>query len=85
MTEATPCPRCNSAIPPGADACPVCGFSLSGQAPHGTPSRVPLAVISMHHWSGLCAGGESGYTAPDPLHPDILFGGTVIPQAIFGW
>ena len=26
---------------------------------------------------GLCAGGESGYTAPDPLHPDILFGGTV--------
>ncbi len=22
-------------------------------------------------------GGESGYTAPDPLHPNILFGGTV--------
>jgi len=44
MTEATPCPRCNSAIPPGADACPVCGFSLSGQAPHGTPSRVPCVA-----------------------------------------
>ena len=43
----------------------------------GVPSRVSHAVISMHHWTGLCAGGESGYTAPDPLHPDILFGGTV--------
>jgi hypothetical protein len=28
----------------------------------------------MHEWTGLCAGGESGYTAPDPLHPEILFG-----------
>ena len=27
--------------------------------------------------SRLCAGGESGYTAPDPLHPEIVFGGTV--------
>jgi photosystem II stability/assembly factor-like uncharacterized protein len=43
----------------------------------GTPERTHHAVISMHEWSGLCAGGESGYTAPDPLHPEILFGGTV--------
>src|SRR3954452_2285101 len=43
----------------------------------GVPSRVSHSVISMHHWTGICAGGESGYTAPDPLHPDILFGGTV--------
>jgi len=43
----------------------------------GTPSRTWLSVLSMHHWTGLCAGGESGYTAPDPLHPEILFGGTV--------
>ena len=43
----------------------------------GTPSRSPHGVISMHDWTGLCAGGESGYTAPDPLHPEILFGGTV--------
>jgi photosystem II stability/assembly factor-like uncharacterized protein len=43
----------------------------------GVPSRVSHSVISMHHWTGLCAGGESGYTAPDPLHPEILFGGTV--------
>jgi photosystem II stability/assembly factor-like uncharacterized protein len=43
----------------------------------GTPSRSQHSVISMHEWTGLCAGGESGYTAPDPLNPDILFGGTV--------
>ncbi|MGE5245166.1 MAG: WD40/YVTN/BNR-like repeat-containing protein [Betaproteobacteria bacterium] len=43
----------------------------------GTPMRSQLAEISMHDWRPLCAGGESGYTAPDPLHPDILFGGTV--------
>jgi photosystem II stability/assembly factor-like uncharacterized protein len=43
----------------------------------GTPVRVAHGAISMHHWTGLCAGGESGYTAPDPLRPEILFGGTV--------
>ena len=43
----------------------------------GTPVRTSHSVISMHEWTGLCAGGESGYTAPDPLHPDILFGGNV--------
>jgi len=44
----------------------------------GTPERTTThAVLSMHEWSGLCAGGESGYTAPDPTHPGILFGGTV--------
>jgi photosystem II stability/assembly factor-like uncharacterized protein len=43
----------------------------------GTPSRSPRGVISIRDWVGLCAGGESGYTAPDPLHPEILFGGTV--------
>jgi photosystem II stability/assembly factor-like uncharacterized protein len=43
----------------------------------GTPVRTSHAVISMHEWTGLCAGGESGYTAPDPLHPEILFGGAV--------
>jgi photosystem II stability/assembly factor-like uncharacterized protein len=43
----------------------------------GAPSRSGLAGISMHDWRAVCAGGESGYTAPDPLHPEILFGGTV--------
>src|SRR5882724_365685 len=45
--------------------------------PVGTPTRSMHAEISMHEWTGVCAGGESGYTAPDPLHPEILFGGTV--------
>lgn len=43
----------------------------------GTPTRALHAVISMHEWTGVCAGGEAGYTAPDPLHPEMLFGGTV--------
>ncbi len=43
----------------------------------GTPTRSLRAVISMHDWIPMCAGGENGYTAPDPLHPEILFGGTV--------
>src|SRR5262252_19207 len=43
----------------------------------GTPTRSNHAELSMHDWSPLCAGGESGYTAPDPLHPELLFGGTV--------
>ena len=43
----------------------------------GTPSRSPRGVISIRDWVGLCAGGESGYTAPDPLHSEILFGGAV--------
>jgi photosystem II stability/assembly factor-like uncharacterized protein len=40
-------------------------------------SRGRFATITMRDWEPLCAGGESGYTAPDPLHPDIVFGGTV--------
>ena len=43
----------------------------------GTPTSSDLAEISMHDWKPMCAGGESGYTAADPLHPTILFGGTV--------
>jgi photosystem II stability/assembly factor-like uncharacterized protein len=43
----------------------------------GVPSRSNHTEISNHDWTGICAGGESGYTAPDPLHPEILFGGEV--------
>jgi photosystem II stability/assembly factor-like uncharacterized protein len=43
----------------------------------GSPSRSRHSEISLRDWEGLCAGGESGYTAPDPLHAEILFGGTV--------
>ncbi len=41
------------------------------------PSRSSHSEISNQDWTGACAGGESGYTAPDPLHPEILFGGIV--------
>lgn len=41
------------------------------------PSRTHLSVISFHDWRPACAGGEAGYTAADPVHPEILFGGTV--------
>jgi hypothetical protein len=40
-------------------------------------TRSMFAEISNRNWVPACAGGEAGYTAPDPLHPDILFGGTV--------
>jgi photosystem II stability/assembly factor-like uncharacterized protein len=40
-------------------------------------SRGKFASITMRDWEPLCAGGESGYTAPDPLRPNIVFGGTV--------
>ena len=43
----------------------------------GVPSRSNHGEISNRDWAGLCAGGEAGYTAPDPLHPEFLFGGTV--------
>jgi photosystem II stability/assembly factor-like uncharacterized protein len=40
-------------------------------------TRGRFAGITMRDWEPLCAGGESGYTATDPLHPDVVFGGTV--------
>jgi photosystem II stability/assembly factor-like uncharacterized protein len=40
-------------------------------------TRGRFATITMRDWEPLCAGGESGYTAPDPLNPDIVYGGTV--------
>ena len=43
----------------------------------GVPSRSSHAEISMHDWTPAGAGEEAGYTAPDPLHPEILFGDTV--------
>jgi photosystem II stability/assembly factor-like uncharacterized protein len=39
-------------------------------------SRGKFAEISMRDWEPIAAGGESGYTAGDPLHPGIIFGGT---------
>ncbi|HTH52182.1 MAG TPA: hypothetical protein VL501_09630 [Pyrinomonadaceae bacterium] len=40
-------------------------------------SKSNFANISGRDWVPLCAGGESGYTAPDPLNPNIVFGDRV--------
>ncbi len=39
-------------------------------------SRGKFAEISMRDWEPIGAAGESGYTAGDPLHPGIIYGGT---------
>lgn len=39
-------------------------------------SRGKFAEISMRDWEPIGAGGESGMTAGDPLHPGIIYGGT---------
>ncbi len=38
-------------------------------------SRGKFGEISMRDWEPIGAGGESGYTAGDPLHPGIVYGG----------
>ena len=38
-------------------------------------SRGKFANITMRDWEPIGAGGESGMTAGDPLHPGIIFGG----------
>ncbi len=37
-------------------------------------SRGKFAAITMRDWEPIGAGGESGMTAGDPLHPGIIFG-----------
>ena len=39
-------------------------------------SRGKFGEISTRDWEPIGAGGESGYTAGDPLHPGIVYGGT---------
>jgi photosystem II stability/assembly factor-like uncharacterized protein len=39
-------------------------------------SRGKFGEISERDWEPVGAGGESGYTAGDPLHPGIVYGGT---------
>ena len=38
-------------------------------------SRGKFGEISEHDWEPIGAAGESGYTAGDPLHPGIVYGG----------
>jgi photosystem II stability/assembly factor-like uncharacterized protein len=47
-----------------------------------TPSRTDYRSISRRDWKEIAAGGESGYLAPDPRDPDLVWGGTV---ARFHW
>jgi len=39
-------------------------------------SRGKFAAITMRDWEPIGAGGESGMTAGDPLHPGLVFGQT---------
>jgi photosystem II stability/assembly factor-like uncharacterized protein len=43
----------------------------------GTPTRSAHRGISFRDWDPSPAGGENGYLAPDPLDPDVVYGGTV--------
>jgi hypothetical protein len=53
----------------------VCGAQQdSGSA--CTISRSHSGAISFRDWRPVGAGGESGYIAPDPLDPNILYGGS---------
>ncbi|MGH9742885.1 MAG: WD40/YVTN/BNR-like repeat-containing protein [Candidatus Acidiferrum sp.] len=45
-----------------------------------TPSRSWYRALNFHDWRPMEAGGESDYTAADPLHPEIVYGGTVARQ-----
>jgi photosystem II stability/assembly factor-like uncharacterized protein len=45
-----------------------------------TPSRSKYRSLNFHDWRPMEAGDENGYIAPDPLNPEIVFGGTVARQ-----
>lgn len=50
------------------------------------PSRSRYANISNWDFQPIDAGGESGAIAPDPLHADVAFGGSVTQERIdIGW
>jgi photosystem II stability/assembly factor-like uncharacterized protein len=45
-----------------------------------TPSRSNYRELNFHDWRPMEAGEENGYVAPDPLHPGVIFGGTVLKE-----
>ena len=47
-----------------------------------TPSRSNYRKLNFHDWKPMDAGGENGYIAPDPMHPGVIFGGTVSREAL---
>jgi len=50
----------------------------SGSA--ATPSRGNYRSLNFHDWRPMEAGDENGYVAPDPLNPEIVYGGFVTRQ-----
>ncbi|MGC2802019.1 MAG: hypothetical protein WCA41_09300 [Candidatus Acidiferrum sp.] len=42
-----------------------------------TASRSSSRALNFMDWRPMEAGGESDYTAPDPLNPEVVYGGTV--------
>jgi photosystem II stability/assembly factor-like uncharacterized protein len=45
-----------------------------------TPGRSKYRSLNFHDWRPMNAGDENGYIAPDPLNPEIVYGGTVARQ-----
>ena len=45
-----------------------------------TPSRGKYSSLNFHDWRPVEAGDENGYIAPDPLNPEVIFGGAVERQ-----
>jgi len=45
-----------------------------------TPSRSNYRSLNFHDWRPMDAGDENGYLAPDPLNPEVVFGGFVARQ-----
>jgi photosystem II stability/assembly factor-like uncharacterized protein len=45
-----------------------------------TPSRGKYRSLNFHDWRPMEAGDENGYVAPDPLNPEVVYGGFVIRQ-----
>ena len=53
------------------------GFTARSRTPAPWPSPAAAAYlgINSHSWRPIDVGGESEYIAPDPLNPEILYGG----------
>jgi photosystem II stability/assembly factor-like uncharacterized protein len=45
-----------------------------------TPSRSRYRSLNFHDWRPMEAGDENGYVAPDPLNPEVVYGGFVTRQ-----
>ena len=45
-----------------------------------TPSRGEYRSLNFHDWRPMEAGDENGYVAPDPLNPEVVYGGFVTRQ-----